>query len=461
MKGRSKVLVVDDDELIVAMLSRLMKGEGYETAVLTQPGEVVRKVRAWSPDVVLLDVRLPGRSGIEVLEEIVRQGLSAQVVMLTADDTAETAVRALKLGAVDYLTKPFNSDEVRIVVRNIIEKGNLRREVDYLRRVQAETHDRSLVGTSPVVLELLAQIDKMAEAAVDTVLITGESGTGKELVARYAHEHIRRGAGFAPFIRINCAALPETLLESELFGYEKGSFTDAKSDRKGLFETAQGGSLLLDEIGEMKPSLQAKLLRVLEDRTIRPIGGSEEVPVDVTVIATTNRNLAEAVESGQFRMDLWYRLNAFHLQVPPLRERREDIPVLARHFLELFAERYNKKPVKTLSPDAEAALLRYGWPGNIRELRNLVERIVVLESAGEIRPEQLPEGLREQKETKKPVEASGPVVLPEGGIALEEVERELIRQALERTQNNKTQAARLLGITYDTLRYQVKKFGWE
>ncbi len=459
MKNKAKVLLVDDDELIVSMLSRVLKGEGYETAVLQQPGEVVRKVRAWSPDMLLLDVRLPGRSGIEILEDIVRQGLSTQVVMLTADDTAETAVRALKLGAVDYLTKPFNTDEVRIVVRNIIEKGNLKREVDYLRRVQ-EQHDRPIVGKSPLVLGLLAQIDKMAEAAVDTVLITGESGTGKELVARYAHQRIRRGPRFAPFIRINCAALPETLLESELFGYEKGSFTDAKSDRKGLFETAQGGSLLLDEIGEMKPNLQAKLLRVLEERTIRPIGGSEEIPVDVTVIATTNRNLSEAVERGQFRMDLWYRLNAFHLQVPPLRERRDDIPVLASHFLGFFADRYNKKPVKTLSAEAETVLRLYRWPGNIRELRNLLERIVVLESAEEIRPEHLPDWLQEQKkEDTKRADGMAGVVLPAEGIALEAVEQELIRQALERTQNNKMQAAKLLGITYDTLRYQVKKFG--
>ncbi len=460
MKNKAKVLLVDDDELIVSMLSRVLKGEGYETAVLQQPGEVVRKVRAWSPDMLLLDVRLPGRSGIEILEDIVRQGLSTQVVMLTADDTAETAVRALKLGAVDYLTKPFNTDEVRIVVRNIIEKGNLKREVDYLRRVQ-EQHDRPIVGKSPLVLGLLAQIDKMAEAAVDTVLITGESGTGKELVARYAHQRIRRGPRFAPFIRINCAALPETLLESELFGYEKGSFTDAKSDRKGLFETAQGGSLLLDEIGEMKPNLQAKLLRVLEERTIRPIGGSEEIPVDVTVIATTNRNLSEAVERGQFRMDLWYRLNAFHLQVPPLRERRDDIPVLASHFLGFFADRYNKKPVKTLSAEAETVLRLYRWPGNIRELRNLLERIVVLESAEEIRPEHLPDWLQEQKKEEETKRADGMagVVLPAEGIALEAVEQELIRQALERTQNNKMQAAKLLGITYDTLRYQVKKFG--
>jgi transcriptional regulator with PAS, ATPase and Fis domain len=266
--------------------------------------------------------------------------------------------------------------------------------------------------------------------------------------------------GYAPFIKVNCAALPETLLESELFGYEKGSFTDARTDKKGLFELSQGGSILLDEIGDMKHSLQGKLLRVLEERTIRPIGGSEEIPIDVTVIATTNRNLSDAVKNGDFRMDLFYRLSTFYLHVPPLRERREDIPLMATYFLSQFAKRYNKKNIKSFSPEVEKILGAYDWPGNIRELRNLVERLVVLESAEEILPMHLPNWLTGQSGIVGPA-PKGEFMLPETGISLDEVEKGLIIQALERTNHNKAQAAKLLQISYDTLRYQVKKFGLE
>jgi len=307
-----------------------------------------------------------------------------------------------------------------------------------------------------------SRVEKIAKASVSTLLITGESGTGKEMFARYAHRIMRgaTGSGFAPFIQINCASLPETLLESELFGHEKGAFTDAKTAKKGLFEMAAGGSILLDEIGDMKLSLQAKLLRVLEERTVRHVGGNEEIPINATVIATTNKDLAGAVETGDFRRDLFFRLNTFYLHVPPLRERKEDIPVIARHFLASFATRYNKKTIKRFSPEAIALLEAYGWPGNVRELRNLVERLVVLESAEVILPEHLPDWL-----AKRPGEASRPreggFLLPETGLSLEEVEKGLIKQALERSKYNKTQAARLLQISYDTLRYQVKKYGLE
>ncbi|HEY6011461.1 MAG TPA: sigma 54-interacting transcriptional regulator, partial [Nitrospirota bacterium] len=312
------------------------------------------------------------------------------------------------------------------------------------------------------VKELKAKIDVIGAASVSTVLITGESGTGKELFARYTHRMIRdkEREGFSPFIKLNCAALPETLLESELFGYEKGSFTDARSDKKGLFEMAQGGSILLDEIGDMKMGLQGKLLRVLEERTVRPIGGSEEIPIDVTVIATTNRNLSDAVKSGDFRMDLFYRLSTFYLHVPPLRERKKDIAVLADYFLSHIAKRYNKKTIKSFSPEAKKALEAYEWPGNIRELRNLVERLVVLESAEEILPRHLPGWLTSQAGIAGP-QPTGEFALPEEGISLDELEKGLIIQALERTKNNKAQAAKLLQISYDTLRYQVKKFGLE
>jgi DNA-binding NtrC family response regulator len=462
MKNKEKIFLVDDDELIISMLSRVLKNSGYEVRTATDADGIVGKIKAWSPAVVLLDIRIADRNGIDILKEIVKEELPLQVVMLTADDSAETAVKAMKLGAADYLTKPFNVDEVKIVLHNIIEKGQLKQEVDYLRKVQSEVFEKEIIGGSAAVQELKSKIEMMAEASVSTLLITGESGTGKELFARYAHRLIRDEgrSGFSPFIKLNCVALPETLLESELFGYEKGSFTDARAAKKGLFEMAQGGSILLDEIGDMKQNLQGKLLRVLEERTVRPIGGSEEIPVDVTVIATTNRNLSEAVEKGEFRMDLFYRLSIFYLHVPPLRERKEDIPLVAGYFLSHIAQRYNKKSIKRFSPDSEKLMESYAWPGNVRELRNLVERLVVLESAEEILPKHLPSWLTGQSGivSQPPV---AKFALPETGISLDEVEKGLIIQALERTKNNKAQAAKLLQVSYDTLRYQVKKYGLE
>jgi DNA-binding NtrC family response regulator len=463
MKTREKIFLVDDDELIISMLSRVLKNGGYEVRTATDADGIVGKIKAWSPALVLLDIRIADRNGIDVLKEIVKAELPLQVVMLTADDTAETAVKAMKLGAADYLTKPFNIDEVKIVLHNIIEKGQLKQEVDYLRKVQSEVFEKEIIGGSAAVMELKSKIEMMADAAVSTLLITGESGTGKELFARYANRLIRDEGrpGFSPFIKLNCAALPETLLESELFGYEKGAFTDARSSKKGLFEMAQGGSILLDEIGDMKQNLQGKLLRVLEERTVRPIGGSEEIPIDVTVIATTNRNLSEAVENGEFRMDLFYRLSIFYLHVPPLRERKEDIPLVANYFLSQIARRYNKKTIKRFSPEAEKLMESYAWPGNVRELRNLVERLVVLESAEEILPKHLPDWLTGQSGAVSQPPPTSKFTLPESGISLDEVEKGLIIQALERTKNNKAQAAKLLKVSYDTLRYQVKKYGLE
>jgi len=462
MKDQQKIYLIDDDELIVSMLSRVLKSNGYDVRAATSAEGIVNKIKSWSPAVVLLDIRIADQSGIDVLKDIIKQELPTQVVMLTADDTAETAVKAMKLGAADYLTKPFNVDEVKIVLQNMIEKGKLKQEVNYLRKVQSEVFEKEIIGESKVVQELKTKIGRMADASVSTVLITGESGTGKELFARYAHRmlHEASGKGFAPFIKVNCAALPETLLESELFGYEKGSFTDAKSDKKGLFEMAQGGSILLDEIGDMKHTLQGKLLRVLEERTVRPVGGSEEIPIDVTVIATTNRNLAEAVDEGTFRMDLFFRLSTFYLHIPPLRERQDDIPRIMHYFLSQFTTRYQKKATTRISPEAEKVLMSYSWPGNIRELRNLLERLVVLEGAEEIVLGHLPNWLTSKAGITTP-SPGGRISLPAHGLSLDELEKDLIVQALERTNNNKTQAAKLLNLSYDAFRYQVKKFELE
>jgi len=462
MKPKGKVFLLDDDELIVSMLERALRGDGYDVRAESDPEGVLDRIRAFSPDVVLLDIKLPGRDGIDILGEIVGLGIRTQVVMLTSDDTAETAVKAMKIGAADYLTKPFNLDEVKIVVASILERGKLKHEVEYLRKISSDLNDQEVIGKTDKVHKLKEKCEKFAAAGVPMVLITGESGTGKEVFARCIHRrmHPVDSAAFAPFVGINCAALPEQLIESELFGHERGAFTDAKAEKKGIFEMAHGGSILLDEIGEMRLDLQAKLLRVLEDRKVRRIGGRQDIPIDTTVFATTNRNLEEAVEKGEFRVDLYYRLNGFSLHLPPLRERKGDIPLLVRHFLKDYSERYKKNGMKDFSPEAEDLLVSYRWPGNIRELRNVIERIVVLENDEIVQPEHLPAEILHLKERAAAKPSLG-LTIPDAGLSLEEVEKNLIVQALAKAGNNKTLAAKLLGITYDSLRYQVKKLGLE
>jgi DNA-binding NtrC family response regulator len=450
MKIKGKVFLLDDDELIVAMLSRALKKAGYKVQAKTDTDGVVHKIKTFAPDVVMLDIRMPQRNGMDILEDLI-------------SNEVETAVKAMKIGAADYLTKPFNTDEVKIVLNNIIEKEHLKQEVTYLRKAYSEFVEKDLVGKSPAIQELLSKIKKMAQARVSNILITGESGTGKEVAARYIH-NLMYGTDtsrHAPFITVNCAAMPESLLESELFGHEKGSFTDARSNKKGLFEVAEGGSLLLDEIGDMKLDLQSKLLRVLEDRTIRHIGGKREISVNLTTIATTSRNLSEAVKNGDFRKDLFFRLSPFYLHIVPLRERNDDIPLLTEHFLSHFGAKYNKKTIKGFSPDAEKLLVDYSWPGNVRELKNLVERFVVLENTEIVQPEHLPNWLFSQTMAVDQQPSNNQFKLPESGISLEEVEKNLILQALEKANNNKTLAAKLLNISYDSLRYQVKKYGLE
>ncbi len=459
MKKRGKIFLVDDDALITSMLSRALNKEGHEIRSETKQFKtVIDAIGSWSPDIVFLDIKLPGTSGIDILKGIKERRLSAEVIMLTSDDSLETGVTCMKLGAADYLTKPFNMDEVKIVVANILEKESLRQEVTYLRKAYAEVFERELIGEAATFLELKTKIERIARSRVPAILVTGESGTGKELVSRSLHQVMNdsHSEGYMPFIAVNCSALPESLLESELFGYEKGAFTDAKSDKMGIFELANGGTILLDEIGEMKLDLQSKLLRVLEERTVRRLGGRSEVPIQVTVIATTNRDLRQAVEKGDFRKDLFYRLNTFALHVPPLRERKEDIPLLLRYFLARFAARYNNKTLRGVSPEAESLFVAYSWPGNIRELKNVIERIVVLENAEMILPVHLPKEISRQSVAVTNT-AGDKFVLPEEGISLDELEKNLIMQALERAKHNKTLAAKLLNISYDSLRYQIKK----
>jgi len=458
IKGR--LFILDDDELICSMLARSLKKEGYEVQSEMSTERVISKISAWCPDLVLLDIHLDDdKSGLDILEEMKGEEIPGQVVMLTADDSAESAITAMKLGAADYLTKPFNMAEVQLVIQKVIEKERLREEVDYLRRARIADFEDQVIGESPAMIDLKEKAEKLAQARVNIVLITGESGTGKEVMARYIHNHLYRNRGeeYVPLIAVNCTALPEQLFESELFGHVKGAFTDAKTDRKGMFELANGGTILLDEIGGMQPNLQSKLLRVLEDRQVRRLGGKIDLPIDVTVIITTNTNLEEAVKSDRFRMDLFYRMNTFPLHIPPLRERREDIPLLARHFLTLFAETYLKKTIKGFSAEAEEILRSHEWQGNCRELKNVIERIVVLENVETILPEHLPAALTEKEFVER--RASDRFILPEEGISLEALEKDLIEQALGCTNNNQTKAAKLLDISYDSLRYQIKKFG--
>ena len=453
-------MLVDDDDLITSVLSRALKGDGYETKAEHDANDLTKKIRSWNPDIILLDIKLPGHNGIDVLKDIKEDGVNLPVIMLTSDDSAETAVRAMKNGAADYITKPFNTDEVKIVLANILEKENLKQEVSYLRKAYDDLVEKDLIGQSKVIVDLKDKIKKIAQAQVSTILITGESGTGKEVTARYIHQLMFAAGtpGQAPFISVNCAAMPESLLESELFGYEKGSFTDARSDKKGLFELARGGTLLLDEIGEMKMDIQSKLLRVLEERKIRHIGGKFEISIDAKVIVTTNRNLSKAVKEGDFRKDLFFRLSPFYLHIAPLRERNADIPLLSNHFLSFFTNKYNKQVIKGFSAKAEELLVNYNWPGNVRELKNLIERLVVLENSELLLPEHLPHWLFGQQMNDTPTSVDR-LILPEDGISLDDLERDLIVQALEKAKNNKTQAAKLLNMSYDSFRYQLKKFG--
>jgi DNA-binding NtrC family response regulator len=462
MKIKRRIFAVDDDELIVSMLARALKKEGYEVHFQTTTTDVVDNISAWQPDLVFLDIDIDEEmSGLDILTALKKNGLVADVVMLTADDSAESAIRAMKLGAVEYFTKPFNIEEILIITGNLIENARLREEVNYLREKESQAPDRRFIGESPAIKKILQKAKKMAMANADTILITGESGTGKEVLARQIHAwkeaEIKVDQEHGPFLGINCTALPENLIESELFGHIRGAFTDARADKKGVFELAAGGTLLLDEIGDMRLDLQAKLLRVIEDRTVRRLGGIIDLPINTTVLATTNKDIKTASENGEFRRDLYYRLSTFTIHLPPLCERGDDIILLARHFLNFFAHKYLKKEIKGFSGATEKVIAAYPWPGNVRELRNVIEHCVVLENMETVEPHHLalnpaPEGGEQGKMGRR-------IILPEDGLSMDEVEKDLIGQALERTNNNQTKAAKLLGISYDTLRYQVKKYG--
>jgi two-component system, NtrC family, response regulator AtoC len=449
------VLVVDDDELIRWSLTERLRAEGYEVSEAGTAASAIEAAES-GVDVVLLDYQLPDGDGIAVLKKIREMNPDAPVIMLTAYQNVSLVVEAMKAGAFDYASKPFDLDDITLRVRRSLETTRPRREPPALRANLSRPYGpASLIGESQPMRRVRALVKKVAASSGSTVLITGESGTGKDLVAKVIHYSSSRAA--RPFLNITCSLLPEVLLESELFGHERGAFSDARQQKRGLFEQADAGTVFLDDIGEMPSMLQAKLLRFLEENAFRRVGGSVDIQVDVRVIAATNRNLEEQVRDGKFRDDLYYRLNVLRVDVPPLRARGNDIALLARFFVATFQkEKEFERHARTLSAAAETALKAYAWPGNVRELRNLAERAVLLADHRALQPSDF-----ETRHAAHAVAVSGHagINLPAGGVQLEDVERTLVVQALERVGGNRTRAAMLLGLHRDQIRYRIDKFG--
>ena len=446
------ILVVDDEPLIRWSLTERLTAEGYKVSEAGTAAEALAK-SAEAVDLVLLDYRLPDGDGLSVLKRIKERTPDTLVIMLTGVSGVDTAVEAMKQGAYHYANKPFNLDEVALVVEKALETTRLRREVRALRASQAQPYsfDR-IVGQNPGMVAVKELLRKVATSPASTVLLTGESGTGKDLVAKVIHYNSSRAS--KPFMNITCSALPESLLESELFGHERGAFTGADRQKHGLFETADGGTVFLDEIGEMMPVLQSKLLRFLEEKSFRRVGGSTDLHVDVRVIAATNRNLQQEVKQGRFREDLFYRLNVLPIVLPPLRQRVEDIPVLVAFYLDAYNTEF-KKRIRGVTPEAMQQLQRYPWPGNVRELRNALERAMLLAEADTLGPADF------NAAASGVVGLGDRVELPAGGIELEQLERSFVIQALERTSWNQTRAAALLGLNRDQIRYRIEKFQLE
>jgi DNA-binding NtrC family response regulator len=450
-----RILIVDDEDLIRWSLQQKLSNWGYRAFDAADGETAIALVEKESPDVVLLDIHLPDKNGLEVLEAVRESNPRMIVIIMTAYGVLEDAVTALRLGAYDFVSKPLNFEELRATIANALEALKLRQEVRHFReRDRKRFSFDNIVGGSDAIRDAVALMKKIAASPATTILFQGESGTGKDLFAKAIHFHSSRAD--RPFLAVNCAALPDNLVESELFGYEKGAFTDARQQKKGLLELADGGTILLDEIGEMLLGLQAKLLRVLEEQSFKRVGGIQDVRVDVRIIASSNRELKKMVEEEKFRQDLYYRLNVITISLPPLRDRMDDVKLLCRYFVDEYNSAFGKN-IKGLTPEAERLLMRYHWPGNVRELKNLIERAMILEDGPYIGADALPIDLTES--TARPAEVALPSFsIPEKGTSLEKVEEELIRQALSRTGGNQTRAARLLDISRDALRYKMKKF---
>jgi len=466
---RERVLILEDEKLLRMTMRKRLEDEGYRVFEAATGQIALDLIRDDEPDLLLLDYKLPDMTGVDVLRQVRELHLDTSAILLTAYSSIGTAVEAMKLGAHDYLDKPVDYDELLATIAKALETTRLRREVRRHRTELVRLYGiANIVGRSKATEQILMMIRKVADSAASTVLIQGESGTGKDVVAKAIHYASSRAD--KPFMNITCTALTESLLESEMFGHERGAFTDAKTLKKGLLEVANGGTVFLDEIGDMGAQLQSKVLRFLEDKTFKRVGGSVDIRVDVRVIAATNRDLEKMARSGSFREDLFYRLNVVPIDLPPLRERKEDIPDLVDHFLEQFNRDFKKNTLR-VTDEAMACLTRHDWPGNVRELRNVIERVMILEDREEVDVTDLPEELVQRAgpaEDEDPANdpsaaeaasAAALIRLPVEGISLRDVQFELVRQALERTGGNQTRAAQLLRISRDALRYKMKSFG--
>jgi two-component system response regulator AtoC len=447
-----RVLVVDDEENIRLVLRTLLKKHGYDVEVAEGGQAALVALDSFDPDVILTDVRMPRMGGLDLLAALKAKQHPATVIVMSAFGNVDLAIDAMKAGAYDYVSKPFKADEIVLALRKAEEREALRRENRALKeQIQKDNQFESILAKSREMLDIFRTISKIADFKT-TVLVTGESGTGKELVARALHGRSARRS--APFVAINCGAIPENLLESELFGHKKGAFTDAGADRRGLFEEANGGTLFLDEIGELPLNLQVKLLRVLQEETIRRLGESKDVKIDARIVAATHRDLAADVKAGRFREDLYYRINVLPIAIPPLRSRREDVNLLIDHFIARNNARLGTR-IRGVSPEARKQLLEYSWPGNVRELENTIERAMVLADSDILQPTDLPERVRDALDPVQVQLASGELSIKRTTAAIEQI---LIRRALQKTKGNRTRAADLLELSHRALLYKIKDY---
>jgi DNA-binding NtrC family response regulator len=459
MRSRGeKILVVDDDRFIRIALTEALTSWGYQVVEADSVASALKVYHDEEPAVTLLDIDLPDGSGLDVLTEIKNQQPSSVAVMITGNVLIENTIAALRGGAFDFIGKPVRLEELEVTLRNALETRMLRREVKLAQRERANALGfDQIIGESEVMRKAKDLAERIARSDVSSILLQGETGTGKDLFAKAIHYASDRANG--PYLAINCAALPATLIESELFGYEKGAFTDAKQRKEGLFEQAQGGTIFLDEIGEMELSLQAKLLRVLENGVFRRVGGLKDIPLDVRIVAASNQNLKKAGEEGTFRLDLYFRLSVIQIDIPPLRERGNDVIDLAKHYIDRANLKRRGKPLKGISPEVEYIFRSYQWSGNVRELRNVIERASILEDGEYVSTVHLPADMLASEPMIGGIAAKTGITLPIEGIPLETVEFELARQAVDRTAGNLTKAAKLLGISRDQLRYKLRKSG--